>query len=64
MKILAECQDEDKNPFIKDMTVNTSDMIKLNEHFLACLKSLPKIGDKNAQILAKTYQSTLLIFLI
>lgn len=56
LKMLSETQ-EDKNPFNKDLTVNTNDQALTNQLFLNCLKNIPKIGEKNAQLVAKSYKS-------
>lgn len=56
--MLSELQ-EDKNPFNKDLTINTNDPNVSSQFYLNCIKSIPKIGDKNAQLLAKTYKSKL-----
>lgn len=53
--MFVECQD--KNPFTKDLTVNLNDPTKSNECLLNCLKNIPKIGDKNANIIVKVYKS-------
>ncbi|CAF0727013.1 unnamed protein product [Brachionus calyciflorus] len=47
----------DKNPFIKDLTVNTNDQSISSQLYLNCLKNIPKIGDKNAQTIAKAYKN-------
>ena len=48
--MLIECQDE-KNPFQKDYKIKTSDF------YMNCLRGIPKVGDKNAQILFNSYKS-------
>lgn len=55
--MLAECQENEKNPFQKDMIITINDACKSNEFYVNCLKFIPKIGEKNAQILAKSYKS-------
>lgn len=54
--MMSELQNE-KNPFSKDLTVNTNDHSICNELYLNCLKNIPKIGEKNAQIILKKYKS-------
>lgn len=54
--MMSEIQNE-KNPFTKDLTINTSDQTICSQLFLNCLKNIPKIGDKNAQIILKSYKS-------
>jgi hypothetical protein len=55
--MLAECQENEKNPFQKDMSIKINDASQLNELYINCLKFIPKIGEKNAQILVKSFKS-------
>lgn len=54
--MMSELQNE-KNPFTKDLILNTNDKSLCSELYLNCLKSIPKIGEKNAQIILKKYKS-------
>ena len=61
--MLIECQDE-KNPFQKDYTIDTNDKIKTSDFYMNCLRGIPKVGDKNAQILFNSYKSIYIIFIV
>ena len=55
-QFLAEVYEE-KNPFKQLLLF---DLNKANESLLSCIKTIPKVGDKNAQILLKTYSSNII----
>lgn len=47
---MAECQEE-KNPFLMSKNTNNT------QSLIDCLKLIPKVGDKNAHILASSFKS-------
>ncbi|RNA34190.1 Fanconi anemia-associated of 24 kDa [Brachionus plicatilis] len=54
--MMSDLQNE-KNPFTKDLSINTNDQTICSQLYLNCLKNIPKIGDKNAKIILKTYKN-------
>ena len=56
-KFIAELYEETKNPFANMNLYSNLTECKSNEILLNNIKMIPKVGDKTAQILIKTYKS-------
>ncbi len=51
-----------KNPFIRETLFQVRDLETANQHFFKCVKVIPSIDDKNAQLIVNCYKSKLYVF--